>query len=189
MNPWCHPTISSSVAHFSSCSQSFPASGSFPMNWLFTSDGQSIGGSASAPVLPRSIQGWFPFRLTGLILQSKGLSGVFSSTINYLVLCLLFHFPWGSAGKETTCNAGVLGSIPGLGRSPGEGKGYPLQYSDLENTMDCIVHGVTKSWTQLSDFHFYFLLYCPALVSIHDHCKDHNLDYTDLCWQSDVFTL
>ena len=48
-------------------------------------------------------------------------------------------FPCGSAGKESTCNAGHLGSIPGLGRSPGEGKGYPLQYSDLENCMDCIV--------------------------------------------------
>ena len=59
-----------------------------------------------------------------------------------------------SAGKESTCNVEDLGSIPGLGRSPGEGKGYPLQYSGLENSMDCIVHGVTKSWTQLSDFHF-----------------------------------
>ena len=56
-------------------------------------------------------------------------------------------FPCGSAGKESTCNVGDLGSIPGLGRSPGEGKGYPLQYSDLENSLDCIVHGVTKSWT------------------------------------------
>ena len=63
-------------------------------------------------------------------------------------------FPCGSAGKESTCNAVDLGSIPGLGRSPGEGKGYPLQYSGLENSMDYIVHGVTKSWTQLSDFHF-----------------------------------
>ena len=55
--------------------------------------------------------------------------------------------PGGSAGKESACNAGDLGSIPGLGRSPGEGKGYPLQYSGLENFMDCIVHGVTKSRT------------------------------------------
>ena len=52
---------------------------------------------------------------------------------------------------------GDLGSIPGLGRSPGEGKGYPLQYSDLENSMDCIVHGVAKSRTRLSDFHFHFI--------------------------------
>ena len=54
-------------------------------------------------------------------------------------------FPCGSAGKDFTCNAGDLGSIGGLGRSPGKGKGYPLQYSGLENSMDCIVHGVTKS--------------------------------------------
>ena len=63
-------------------------------------------------------------------------------------------FPGGSAGKESACNAGDLGSVPGLGRSPGEGKSYPLQYSGLENPMDCIVHGVTKSWTWLIDFHF-----------------------------------
>ena len=62
-------------------------------------------------------------------------------------------FPGGSAGKESTCNAGNLGSIPGLGRSPGEEKGYPLQYSGLENSMDCIVHGVTKIRTGLSSFH------------------------------------
>ena len=62
-------------------------------------------------------------------------------------------FPGGSAGKESACNAGDLGSIPGLGRSPGEGKGYPVQYSGLENSMDYIVHGVTKSRTRLSDFH------------------------------------
>ena len=54
-------------------------------------------------------------------------------------------FPGDSAGKESTCNVGDLGSILGLGRSPGEGNGYPLQYSGLENSMDCIVHGVTES--------------------------------------------
>ena len=58
-----------------------------------------------------------------------------------------------SAGKESACNAGDLSSIPGLGRCPGEGKGYPLQYSGLENSIDCIVHGVAESWTRLSDFH------------------------------------
>ena len=66
-------------------------------------------------------------------------------------------FPCGSAGKEFTCNVGDLGLIPGLGRSPGEGKGYPLQCSGLQNSMDCIVHGVTKSQT-LSNFHFLFIL-------------------------------
>ena len=59
-------------------------------------------------------------------------------------------FPGGSAGKESGCNAGELGSTPGLGRSPGEGNSYPLQYSGLENSMDCIVHGVPKSWTWLT---------------------------------------
>ena len=63
-------------------------------------------------------------------------------------------FPCSSPGKESGCDVGDLGSIPGLGRCPGEGKGYPLQYSGLENSMDCIVHRVTKSRVQLSDFHF-----------------------------------
>ena len=80
---WYHPTISSSVVPFSSCLQSFPASGSFPMSWLFPS--------------------------------------------------------YGSADKESACNVGDLGSISGLGRSPGEGKGYPLQYSGLENS-------ISQSW-------------------------------------------
>ena len=62
-------------------------------------------------------------------------------------------FLGGSAGKESACNAGDLGSIPGFRRFPGQRKGYPLQYSGLENSMDCIVHGVAKSWTQLSGFH------------------------------------
>ena len=56
-------------------------------------------------------------------------------------------FPGGSAGKESACNAGNLGLVPGWGRSPGEGNGYSLQYSGLENSMDNVVHGVTKSWT------------------------------------------
>ena len=77
---WCHPTISSSVIPFSACPQSFPASGSLPVSQLFTKDGQSIGASASASVLPMNIQDWFPLGSTGLIsLQSKGLSRVFSS--------------------------------------------------------------------------------------------------------------
>ena len=75
LSQWCHPTISSSVAPFSSCPQSFPASRSFQMSQLFTRGGQSIGVSASASVLPMNIQYWSPLRLTGWIsLQSKGLS-------------------------------------------------------------------------------------------------------------------
>ena len=69
---------------------------------------------------------------------------------------VFLDFPCGSAGKEFTCNVGDLGMIPGLGRSPGAGNVYPLQYSGLENSMDCsIVHGVAKSWTLLSNFHFH----------------------------------
>ena len=68
-------------------------------------------------------------------------------------------FPDSWVGKESTCNVGDLGSIPGLGRFPGEGKGYPLQYSGLENSMDC-VHGVAQSWTRLNDFHFPSLWQC-----------------------------
>ena len=79
---WCHPTISSSVILFSSCLQSSPASGSFPVSQFFTSGAQSIGASASASALPMNIQDWFPLGLTGLIsLQSKGPSRVFSTTV------------------------------------------------------------------------------------------------------------
>ena len=78
---WCHPTISSSVVPFSSCLQSFPASGSFPMSQFFAAGGQSIGVSASASVLPMNIQDWFPLGWTGWIsLQSKGVTRVFSNT-------------------------------------------------------------------------------------------------------------
>ena len=78
----------------------------------------------------------------------------------------------GSAGKESTCNAGDLGSIPGLGRSPGEGTGYPLQYSGLENSMDCIVHGVAKSRTRLNGF--------PT----HAHTQKVTYCMTPLTWDS-----
>ena len=64
----------------------------------------------------------------------------------------IFTVPSGSDGKESACNAGDAGSIPGLGRSSGKGKGYPLQYSGLEKSMDCVVHGITNSPTQLSNF-------------------------------------
>ena len=81
LSQWCHPTISSTVVPFSSCPQSFPASGSFQMSQLFTSGGQSIGVSASTSVLPVNTQDWSPLGWTGWISsQSKGLSGVFSNT-------------------------------------------------------------------------------------------------------------
>ena len=81
LSRWCHPTISSSVIPFSSCLQSFPASGSFQMSQLFISGGQNIGVSASTSVLPMNTQDWSLLRWTGWIsLQTKGLSGVFSNT-------------------------------------------------------------------------------------------------------------
>ena len=107
------------------------------------------------------------FILTGWIsLQSKGLSRVFSNTTvqkhqffrPQLSLSSNSHihmgFPCGSAGKESACSVGDLGLTPGLGRSLGEGNGYPCQYPGLENSVDCIVHGVAKSQTQLNE------LYC-----------------------------
>ena len=79
-------------------------------------------------------------------------------------------FPGGSVGKKSAGNAGDLGLILGLGRSPGEVKGYPLQYSGLENSMECIVCGVTKSSTGLSDFHFLslytFIRHCHLLGKV-----------------------
>ena len=68
-------------------------------------------------------------------------------------------FPCGSAGKESARNAGDLGLIPVLGRSPGEGKGYPVQYSGLENSTECMVHAGHENWTRLSDFHFHIYIY------------------------------
>ena len=92
LSRWCHPTISSSVIPFSSHLQFFPALGSFLMNWLFASGGQSIGASASTSVVPMYIQDWFPLELTGWIsLQSRGLSRVFSNTtVKRHVICKYF---------------------------------------------------------------------------------------------------
>ena len=81
---------------------------------------------------------------------------------------ILYQLSYGSAGKESTCNVGNLGSIPGSRRSPGEGKYYPLQYSGLENSMDCIVHGVAKSWTRLNHFHFSLTFYIHKMVCCED---------------------
>ena len=85
------------------------------------------------------------------------LNSTFNAVIYELPFPIKWGFPCGSAGKEYACNAGDLGLIPGLGRSPGEGKDYPLQYSGLGNSMDYILHGVTKNQTWLGDFHFIFI--------------------------------
>ena len=119
---WCHPAISSSVVPFSSCTQSLPSLGSFPMSQFFASGGQSIGVSASASVLPMNTQDWSPFGWTVWIsLQSKGLSRVFSNTT-----------------------------------------------------------------IQKHQFFTLSFLHSPTLTTIHDHWKNHSLDQTDLCWQSNV---
>ena len=162
LSKWYNPTILPSVTSFS-CFQFFPASGSFPISQFFTSGGQSVGTSTSAFILPVTIQGsfridWFDLAVQGTLkslLQhhSSKASILWHSAFFMVQLSHPLGFPCGSAGKESACNEGDLGLIPGLGRSPGEEKVYPLQYSGLENSMDCIVHGVTKSQTQLSNFH------------------------------------
>ena len=142
LSQWCHPAISSSVIPFSSNPQSFSASGYFQMSQHFASGGQSIWLSASASVLPMNTQDWSPLRWTSWIsLQSKGPSRVFSNSTlqkhQFFSSQLFFvDFPGGSDGKASVYNAGDSGSIPGSGRSPGEGNGNPLQYYCLENRMD-----------------------------------------------------
>ena len=124
------------------------------------SEHPSVAHSASAPVLlglqplPSLLYDQIPL---GVEMGSH--VGGFSRARNCspmatLSAALWLGFPCGSAGKESTCNAGDLGVIPGLGRAPGEGKGYPLLYSGLEKSMDCTVHGIAKTQTRLSDFHF-----------------------------------
>ena len=113
LSQWCHPTISSFVAPFFSCPQSFPASGSFPVSWLFASGGQSIGALASASVLPMNIQGWFPLGLTDLISCS----------------------PWDSQESSPT-----------------------PQFESINSSVLSFLHS-------------------PTLTSIHDHRKNHSLDF------------
>ena len=94
-------------------------------------------------------------------------------------------FPGGSEDKASACNAGDPGSIPGLGRSPGEGNGNPLQYSCLEYPMDretwqAIVHGVAKSWTRLSDFaffSFYVFIYTSEDINWFQHLRNNCKEY------------
>ena len=114
LSRWCHPTISSFVVPFSSCLQSFPASGSFQMSQLFTSGGQNIGVSSSPPVFPMNTQDWSPLGWTGWIsLQSKGLSRVFSllqhhSSKASILLCSVFFIVQLSYPYMTTGEAVAL---------------------------------------------------------------------------------
>ena len=112
---WCHPTISSSVIPFSFHLQSFPAPGSFPVSQFFTSGGQSIRASASASVFPINIQDWFPLGWTGCILQSKGLSRIFSNTSSKasILWCSTFFMvqlshPYMTTGKTIALTNGPL---------------------------------------------------------------------------------
>ena len=109
---WCHSTISSPVSPFSSCPQFFPASGSFPMSWLFTSGSQSIGASAS--VLPMNIQGWYPLGLIGLIsMQSKGLSSLLQYHSSKAPIMILLQFGSVTQLCPTLCDP-MNRSMPGL---------------------------------------------------------------------------
>ena len=101
-----------------------------------------------------TLRGLFPDKETAYfsLLYLLHVSSIVDKIIG--LLHILLGFPSGSAGKQSACNAGDLGSIRRLGRSPGEGKGYPFQYFGLENSMDCIAHGVSRSWLQLRNLHF-----------------------------------
>ena len=156
LSQWCHPAISSSVVPFSSCPQFLPASvfsneSTLHMRWpKYWSFSFSISPSSEHP-------GLISFRMDWLDLLAV------QGTLKSLTVRSLFAmncFPGGSDGKESAiCNVGDPGSIPELGRSPGEGNGNPLQYSCLENPMSrgawrTAVHGVAKSRTRLSDYAF-----------------------------------
>ena len=97
------------------------------------------------------------FCALGMHLECSSPPFSFPWWLRWLRICLLLGFRGGSAGEESACNAGDLGLTSGVGISPGEGNGYPPQYSGLEKSMDCMAHVVAKSRTRLSDFHFHFL--------------------------------
>ena len=121
-------------------------------------------GSGSFCLLTGVLKGWLP-----TVCDFSGLTS-FSSWIetpSFIIRVISRGFPDSSADKESVWHAGDPGSTPGSGRSPGEGIGYPLQYAGLEKFMDCIVHGVTKSWTWLSNFHITRLVPSSDLSWLH----------------------
>ena len=111
-----------------------------------------------------ALQGIFPLQAGSLPLSHQGSPYILKHLLyKHLYMygaSLVAQLVKNPSAMRETCNAGDLGSIPGLGRSPGEGKGYPFQYFGLENSMDSIVHGVTKSQPQLRDFHFLCIYVC-----------------------------
>ena len=171
---WCHPIISSSVVPFSSCPQSFPASGSFQISQFFASGGQIIGTSASVSVPPMGIQDWFPLGWIGLIsLQSNGLSRVFSDTTvskhqsfsSQLFLWSNSHIRW---PKHWSFSFSItpFNEYSGL-------ISFRINWFDL-----LVVQRTLKSLLQhhSSKASAFSLLYGPTLTSIHDHWKNHSLD-------------
>ena len=135
LSRWCHPTISSSVISFSSCLQSCPASGSFPVSQFFTSDGQSIGVSALVSVLPVNIQDWFPWGLTGLIsLQSKWFSGAFSNTT-------VQKHQFMRQGAQSCCTGMTLRG--GMGREVGRGFRIGNICTSMADSCQCMAKTIT----------------------------------------------
>ena len=137
--------------------------------------GEMKGYPLQYSVLENSMEPEEPGRLRSMGLQRVTEQQYFTThywSRDRLPTPVFLGFPCGSAVKVSACNVGDLVSTPGLGRSPGEMKGYPLQYSGLENSMDCIVHGVAKSWTRLSNS-FTFTLNPQGwfLNSLHHHLK------------------
>ena len=133
-------------------------------------------GSSSHGILQARILEWRSYNIAhGTLLNIRWQSGWEGSLGKNVYVCVwLVGFPDSSIGKGSACNAGNLGSIPGLRRCPGEEKGYPLQYSGLENSMDCSeFHGVAKSQTWLSNFDFHFHIWLSpfaAHLKLLQHC-------------------
>ena len=172
IHEWCHPTTSFSVIPFPSCPQSLSVFSNelalhirWPKYWGF-----------SFSISPSSEYLW---KVT-MLLKSSSKTIPQNYTIGY------FGFPCGSAAKKSVCNAGNLGLIPRLERSPGEGKSHPFQYSGLENSMDCRVHRVAKSQKQLSDFHS-FIHGKTVCVLIAQSCPILATPWTVAC-QTPLFT-
>ena len=162
LSRWCYLTISSSATPFSFCIQSFPASGSFPMSWLFVSGGQSIG--ASALLLPMNIQGWFPLGLTGLIsLQSRRLSRVFSNTTiqkhqffdAHPSLVQLSH-PYMTTGKTIACQQRDVSAFSYAGHSMAYG--ILASWPGTKYHTTCIARWILNHWTtrEVPNISFYF---------------------------------
>ena len=163
LTQWCHPAISSSVVPFSSCLQSSPASGSFQMIQFFTSDGQSIGVSASKSVILMNVQGWFPLGRTGwLSLQSKELLKVFTNTT------IQRHQFFGSQFSLSS-NSHIHRTDWVDIHAVQENLKHLLQYHDLK---------------EFSSAQHY--LWSTSQICLHDYWKSHTFDYMDLCRQSDV---